>query len=69
MDITKQQINASISNLLDFDGNRLSFDTQTLSESNDNIVGDVSTASFWPIVPKSMHKQAFKFSFYFMIND
>ena len=37
----------------------LSTETRTLSDSNTSIVGDVSTGSFRPLVPKSMRKQVF----------
>ena len=54
-----KQANASISNLMDSDTTTLSIETQMLSDSNTNIIGGVSTGSFWLIVPKSMHKQVF----------
>ena len=55
----KQQAGASILNLMNSDTTTLSIETRTLSHSNTNIVGDVSTGSFRPIVPKSMRKQGF----------
>ena len=44
---------------MNFNTNTLSIETQTLSDSNTNIVGDVPTKSFQPIVPESMCKQVF----------
>ena len=55
----KQQADASISNLMNSDTTTLSIETRTLSESNTNIVGDVSTGFFRSIVPESMRKQVF----------
>ena len=53
----KQQADANISNLMNSDTTTLSIETRTLSDIN--IRGDVSTGSFRPIVPESMHKQVF----------
>ena len=58
----KQQADASISNLMNSDTTTLSVETRTLSDSDKNIVGDVSRGSFRPIVPESMHKQVFDVS-------
>ena len=55
----KQQADASISHLMNSDTTTLFIETRTLSDSNKNIVGDVSTKSFRPIVPESMRKQVF----------
>ena len=55
----KQQVDASISNLMNSNTTTLSIKTRTFSDSNTNIVGDVSTGSFGPIVPESMRKQVF----------
>ena len=55
----KQQADASISNLVNSDTNTLSFETQTLSDSNSNIVDDVSTETFRLMVSESMRKQVF----------
>ena len=55
----KQQADASISNFMNSDTTTLSIETQTLSDSNTNIVGDDSAGSFQLIVPESMHKQVF----------
>ena len=52
--VVKQQADASISNLMNSDTSTLSIETRTLSDSNTNIVGDVSTGSFRPIVPEYM---------------
>ena len=41
------------------DTNTLFIETRMLSDSNTNIIDDVSTGSFWPIVPESMRKQVF----------
>ena len=58
-DMAVKQADASIFNLMNSDTNALSIETRTLSDSNTNIVGDVSTGSFRPIVPESMRKQVF----------
>ena len=55
----KQQANASISNLMNLGTTTLSIETRTLSDSNKNIICDVSTGPFRPIVPESMRKQVF----------
>ena len=55
----KQEPDASILNLMNLDTTALSIEIRTLSDSNTSIVGDVSTESFRPIVPKSMRKQVF----------
>ena len=53
----KQQAHASMSYLINSDTTTLSIETPTLS--NKNIVGDLSTGSFRPIVPESMRRQVF----------
>ena len=55
----KQQADASISNLMNSDTTSPFIETQTLSDSNTNILGDVSIGVFPPIVPESMRKQVF----------
>ena len=55
----KQQADASILILMNSDTTTLSIETRTLSDSNTNIVGDVSTGSFRPIVPRSMLEKVF----------
>ena len=57
--VVKQQADASTSNLMNLYTTTLSIETRTLSDSNTNVVGNVSTGSFQPIVPESIRKQVF----------